>query len=238
MYRLSWSSYDCLLFLVSQVKWPLSRRTFDPEWSHYLVSDGILRPESRSHVFPFCLYHFFPGRSLHHLALWSGQQEGRRSFDDLLSVRLEATHVEVHNWTSMVMIMIVGQELVLICVSATIAGFINSEASKSYTKLCSIRTVNSELYDNNLNHQLERLIEKLAADQRPISLYCHDIFPYTNVSALEFLESTSMVVFLLFSTFEWGNNSDWLTTILRIRCNNFWMNDWISRHLWVTNKLA
>ena len=107
-----------------------------------------------------------------------------------------------HQFFRIVMFMMVGQQLMIICGFATIAGFINSKAGQSYSKLCSIRIINGKIYGIHLKHYLDLLIERMASEEKPISFYCYDFFPYTNMSAIEFGISTASIVFLLYSAFE------------------------------------
>ena len=83
------------------------------------------------------------------------------------------------------MVLVATQQITILMAFAVSAGFIYSQARKSYATICVIRNVNSRFYGYKLNFRLDKLIGTIASANRPISFYCYNLFPYTNVSTIQ-----------------------------------------------------
>lgn len=79
-------------------------------------------------------------------------------------------------------IIVTGSLIIVISGSASI---IHSTAYKSYHKLNLVYVAYSKFYDDQTRHQLIHLIESISSPNKPISFYCHNIFPFKKTTLIE-----------------------------------------------------
>lgn len=65
------------------------------------------------------------------------------------------------------------------------ASIVHSTTVKSYHKLNLIFAAYAKFYDHKTRNQLFHLIESISSPNKPISFYCHDIFPFKKTSLIE-----------------------------------------------------
>ena len=73
----------------------------------------------------------------------------------------------------------------LILIISGSASMIHSTTTKSYHKLSVIYVAYERFYDQNTRDQLIEVIESISSSNKPISFYCHEIFPFKKSSLIE-----------------------------------------------------